>query len=87
MKILAGSTLALMPYKDTPLTRISLPTKLFEYISMSKAVVCPNLPGVIEILGIQNNAVYDVNKKDSIYKTINIDAIDLAARHVPEVRI
>lgn len=76
MQIVADSTLALLPYKDTPLTRIALPTKLFEYLKMSKVVVCPNLPGIIEILGINNNGIYNVKEKYAIYKTINLLLVD-----------
>jgi glycosyltransferase involved in cell wall biosynthesis len=71
MQIVADSSLALLPYRDTPLTRISLPTKLFEYMNASKVIVCPNLPGIIEILGIQNQGIYDVRINDAIYDKIN----------------
>ena len=45
------SELCVIPYLDTPLTKVSTPTKMFEYISIGKVVVCPNYGGFSEILG------------------------------------
>jgi glycosyltransferase involved in cell wall biosynthesis len=70
MQLLNSSTLAIIPYLNNPLTRVSLPTKLFEYIKLSKTLICPNLPGFTEILGADNPGLYDINDKLGIYNTI-----------------
>ena len=70
MQLLKSSTLAIIPYIDNPLTRVSLPTKLFEYIKLSKTVICPNLPGFTEILGFDNPGLYNINDKLGIYNII-----------------
>ena len=53
-----NASLCVIPYLDTVLTRIATPTKLFEYISMGKAVVYPDFPGFTEILGNTNPGMY-----------------------------
>ena len=70
MQLLKSSTLAIIPYIDNPLTRVSLPTKLFEYIKLSKTVICPNLPGFTEVLGFDNPGLYNINDKLGIYNII-----------------
>jgi len=55
---LKNAKLCILPYLDTILTRVSTPTKLFEYISMGKAVVYPDFLGFIEILGLENPGIY-----------------------------
>ena len=67
---LLSSTLAIIPYIDNPLTRVSLPTKLFEYIKLSKTVICPNLQGFTEVLGFDNPGLYNINDKLGIYNII-----------------
>ena len=67
---LLSSTLAIIPYIDNPLTRVSLPTKLFEYIKLSKTVICPNLPGFAEVLGCDNPGLYDKNDRLGAFNTI-----------------
>jgi hypothetical protein len=67
---LLSSTLAIIPYIDNPLTRVSLPTKLFEYIKLSKTVICPNLPGFTEVLGYDNLELYDINDRLGAFNTI-----------------
>jgi len=71
IELVSSSALAILPYKNTPLTRIALPTKLFEYIGSSKAVVCPDLPGLKEILGKNYSGFYNADSFDDIYNTIN----------------
>jgi len=67
---LLSSTLAIIPYIDNPLTRVSLPTKLFQYIKLSKTVICPNLSGFTEVLGSDNPGLYDINNKLGVHDTI-----------------
>lgn len=71
IELVSSATLAILPYKNTPLTRIALPTKLFEYIGSSKVVVCPDLPGLVEILGKSYPGLYNAESFNNIYKTIN----------------
>ena len=68
MQLLKSSTLAIIPYINNPLTWVSLPTKLFEYIKLSKTVICPNLPGFAEVLGYDNPGLYDINDRLSLLR-------------------
>jgi len=70
MQLLKSSTLAIIPYINNPLTWVSLPTKLFEYIKLSKTVICPNLPGFTEVLGSDNPGLYDINDRLGAFNTI-----------------
>jgi glycosyltransferase involved in cell wall biosynthesis len=55
---LKNARLCIIPYLDTILTRVATPTKLFEYLSYGKVVVCPDFPGFTEILGAGNPGLY-----------------------------
>ncbi len=47
-----------IPYLKTELTEIATPTKTFEFMSKGKAIVYPDLPGLIEVLGTKNPGMY-----------------------------
>jgi glycosyltransferase involved in cell wall biosynthesis len=55
---LKSARLCIIPYLDTMLTRVSTPTKLFEYLTYGKVVVCPDFPGFTEIIGTGNPGLY-----------------------------
>jgi|WetSurMetagenome_2_1015567.scaffolds.fasta_scaffold141948_2 glycosyltransferase involved in cell wall biosynthesis len=55
---LKNARLCIIPYLDTPLTRVATPTKLFEYLLCGKAVVCPDFQGFVEVLGPENPGLY-----------------------------
>lgn len=63
--------LCVIPYLDTILTRISLPTKLFEFISMGKTIVYPAFPGFTEILGTENPGMYRSDVPGDMIRTID----------------
>ena len=65
------SELCVIPYLDTPLTKVSTPTKMFEYISIGKVVVCPNYGGFSEILGKKNYGLYSNDNEYDLVKKIN----------------
>ena len=48
--------MAIVPWKDLPNYRDSIPTKLFEYLSLGIPVVASNLPGIRQV-GVGNLAV------------------------------
>jgi glycosyltransferase involved in cell wall biosynthesis len=65
------SKLCVIPYLDTVLTRVSTPTKLFEYISFGKAVVCPNFLGFTEILGDDYPGLFRTDVSGDMIRVIN----------------
>jgi glycosyltransferase involved in cell wall biosynthesis len=67
---LKNARLCIIPYLDTMLTRASTPTKLFEYLTYGKVVVCPDFPGFTEILGTDNPGLYRSEVPDDILRVI-----------------
>lgn len=56
MRIAAGAAVAIVPWKNLPNYRISMPTKLFEYLSLGVPVVASDLPGIRQA-GVEDLAV------------------------------
>lgn len=67
---LKNAKVCVIPYRDTILTRVATPTKLFEYIMNGKAVVFPDFPGFTEIFGDKNPGMYHSADSDGVNKTI-----------------
>lgn len=68
---LKNAKLCIIPYLDTILTRVATPTKVFEYISMGKAIVYPDFPGFIEILGTNNPGMYKSSVSGDVLRVID----------------
>jgi glycosyltransferase involved in cell wall biosynthesis len=56
MTIAAGAAVAIVPWKDLPNYHDSVPTKLYEYLSLGVPVVASDLPGIRQA-GVGNLAV------------------------------
>jgi glycosyltransferase involved in cell wall biosynthesis len=70
MAYLEKAKLCVIPYLDTPLTRLATPTKLFEYMAMGKAIVFPDLPGLVEVLGSRNPGMYQISIPGDIIRVM-----------------
>ncbi|MDX2343808.1 MAG: glycosyltransferase [Acidimicrobiia bacterium] len=51
LRVTAGATLGLSPLLDTPNYRVSLPTKVLEYLSVGIPTLASDLPGTREVVG------------------------------------
>lgn len=67
-----NARLCIIPYLDSPLTRMSTPTKLFDYMLGGKAIVFPDFPGFTEILGSNNAGMYPSGNIDGIAKAMSL---------------
>ena len=63
MTIAAGAAVAIVPWKNLPNYRDSVPTKLFEYLALGVPVVASDLPG-IRGAGVEELAVVLVEPQD-----------------------
>lgn len=87
MRIAAGAAVAIVPWKDLPNYRNSIPTKLFEYLSLGVPVVASDLPG-IRHAGVEDLAVILVEPENPAAMAAGIvEALhgNLRARAVAEV--
>lgn len=53
-KIVASASVAIVPFPDTPTTRVCSPVKLFEYMLMKKPIITTDLPGIREAVSEQH---------------------------------
>lgn len=51
LRVTAGATLGLSPLLDTPNYRVSLPTKVLEYLAVGVPTLASDLPGTREVVG------------------------------------
>ena len=59
-----------IPYKETPITRITLPHKVFEYMAYGKAIIHPDFPGFAEVLGSDNPGKYLSGNSKNLIETL-----------------
>lgn len=59
-----------IPYKETPITRITLPHKVFEYMAYGKAIIHPDFPGFAEVLGSDNPGKYISGDRNNLVKIL-----------------
>lgn len=62
--------LCVIPYRNTPITSITLPHKLFEYMAYGKAIIHPDFPGFAEVLGDDNPGKYNSSDALSLRETL-----------------
>ena len=70
MELLSSADVFLLPYKDTPFTRMSMPYKLSEYMAFSKPIVCSGFGDMKSFLKNTPQLIYEPdNTNDFIKKT------------------
>jgi glycosyltransferase involved in cell wall biosynthesis len=62
--------LCAIPYRDTPITRITLPHKVFEYMAYGKAIIHPDFPGFAEVLESDNPGKYISGDRNTLVKIL-----------------
>jgi glycosyltransferase involved in cell wall biosynthesis len=62
--------LCAIPYRDTPITRITLPHKVFEYMAYGKAIIYPDFPGFAEVLESDNSGKYVSGDRNDLVETL-----------------
>jgi len=65
-----SAKLCVIPYKSTPITRVTLPHKVFEYMAYGKVIIHPDFPGFAEVLGLDNPGRYLSGDRQSLVETI-----------------
>lgn len=85
-----NAKLCIIPYVDTVLTRLSTPTKLFDFLSCGKVIVCPDFPGFREVLGANNAGLYRSDRADNAVDKIsdllgNSDLLELTGNRNREL--
>jgi len=91
MTIAAGAAVAIVPWKNLPNYRDSVPTKLFEYLALGVPVVASDLPG-IRGAGVEKHAVVLVEPQnpealaDGIVEALDGELRGMAAADVGRVR-
>ncbi len=62
--------LCVIPYRNTPITRITLPHKVFEYMAYGKAIIYPDFPGFAEVLGTDNPGKFTSGDNNNLIETL-----------------
>lgn len=70
LQYVKSAVLCVVPYRKTILTDITIPTKIFEYMVIGKAIVRPNLAGLDEVLGKENIGCYEADNQKSLINSI-----------------
>lgn len=62
--------LGLIPNRSDPFTRINLPTRIFEYLSLGKAVVSPRTPGILDYFSDDSMFLFEPGSSASLAQVI-----------------
>lgn len=81
-KFLTDCDILIIPRPDTPVTRISFPSKLPEYLAMGKAIVASNLGDVDQIIvpGVNGLLYTPGNQEEFIGKVLSLRDAELRRR-------
>ena len=63
---IAGSDACVIAFEDTPIGRISVPHKLFEYLAFEKPVILPRLPGLQSMVGEDAGYFFTAGNKEEV---------------------
>jgi glycosyltransferase involved in cell wall biosynthesis len=77
---ISRARMCVIPYRDTPITSITLPHKLFEYMAYGKAIIHPRFPGFAEVLGQDDPAGYRSGDREDMKRVIRILLADNTLR-------
>ncbi|MCP4307358.1 MAG: glycosyltransferase family 4 protein [bacterium] len=85
LRVTAGATMGLSPLLDTPNYRVSLPTKVLEYLAVGVPTLASDLPGTREVVGDKPGVVLiapgDVQAwRDEIAAALDSSSLRTAAR-------
>jgi glycosyltransferase involved in cell wall biosynthesis len=69
-----------IPYRNTLITSITLPHKVFEYMAYGKAIVHPDFPGFEEVLGSENTGKFHSGNRQSLVASIKAFIADKGLR-------
>lgn len=72
MELLSSADAFLLPYKDTPFTKMSMPYKLPEYMAFSKPIVCSNFGDMKSMLKNTPQLLYEPDNADEFIKRIEL---------------
>jgi glycosyltransferase involved in cell wall biosynthesis len=76
-KLVAASDVCILPaYPDEKIMQDIVPIKIYEYMAMSKPVICTRLPGIVMEFGKKNGIHYINNPSDIISKVNDINIIE-----------
>lgn len=72
MELLSSADVFLLPYKDTPFTKMSMPYKLSEYMAFSKPIVCSNFGDMKSMLKNTPQLLYEPDNINDFIKRIEL---------------
>lgn len=68
---ISAADVVLVPYADAPNNRLTLPTKLWEYMAIGRPIVATRLPGICEVIEDgQNGLLYRAGSVDDLTQCI-----------------